>query len=406
MDKITEIENALALFDIGLSSIGKKTNDPLNEFETTAKQLINGLEKILFEPIENKREALDEVLRNALFSSPNPELICKYFNNKAKNVFKKLNEVSSIVHLQNNKTKEGLLFELELLFHALFFEALNVSSEHDTSFVYTPNIQIIGNLKEIFEDKFYKDFEAHFQHNKAYELEDELFAYTSQLAYLLSAKFVNKEKPHYDYDSKLLLHSYKLGYSKGVLYFKENYSNIKDYASSILHNYNSFNDGFVSEGWKDIKRMHPAINFNSEQAFKYGYYSGLVFMAENAFNNYSDIFKTLAQQPKLIVEQKPKLKIDRIALKFVYEGLQITRKNGNEIAKQYGHNSGEKLFQRFTYFSSAANRKGKPNLCTPKKLDNKIKLIESVIELLPTDKQERAKDEVSILKKIYEAEYQ
>lgn len=101
-----------------------------------------------------------------------------------------------------------------------------------------------------------------------------------------------------------------------------------------------------------------------------------------------------------------KLKIDQIALKYAYEGLQITRENGNDIAKEYGHNSGEKLFQRFTYYSSSANRKGKPNLCTPKKLDNKIKLIESIIELLPTDKQERAKDEVSILKKIYEAEYQ
>ncbi len=113
-----------------------------------------------------------------------------------------------------------------------------------------------------------------------------------------------------------------------------------------------------------------------------------------------------AFSPQPIVKQKPELKIDQIALKYAYEGLQITRENGNEIAKEYGHNSGEKLFQRFTYFSSSANRKGKPNLCTPKKLDNKIKLIESIIELLPTDKQERAKDEVLILKKIYEAEYQ
>jgi len=113
-----------------------------------------------------------------------------------------------------------------------------------------------------------------------------------------------------------------------------------------------------------------------------------------------------ALPPQPIVKQKPELKIDQIALKYAYEGLQVTRENGNDIAKEYGHNSGEKLFQRFTYFSSSANRKGKPNLCTPKKLDNKIKLIESIIELLPIDKQERAKDEVSILKKIYEAEYQ
>lgn len=110
--------------------------------------------------------------------------------------------------------------------------------------------------------------------------------------------------------------------------------------------------------------------------------------------------------PQQTEKPKPELTINQIALKYVYLGKQITRENGDEIAKKYGHNSGEKLFQRFTYFSSSANRKGKPNLCTPKKLDNKIKLIESIIELLPTDKQERAKDEVSILKKIYETEYQ
>jgi hypothetical protein len=109
---------------------------------------------------------------------------------------------------------------------------------------------------------------------------------------------------------------------------------------------------------------------------------------------------------KAFIDSIPELKIDQIALKYVYEGLQITRENGNDIAKQYGHNSGEKLFQRFTYYSSPANRKGKPTPCTPKKLDNKIKLIESLIEILPSDKQERAKDEVSILKTIYETEYQ
>lgn len=113
-----------------------------------------------------------------------------------------------------------------------------------------------------------------------------------------------------------------------------------------------------------------------------------------------------ALPPQQTEKPKPELTINQIALKYVYSEIQITRENGNKIAKEYGHNSGEKLFQRFTYYSSAANRKGKPTPCTPKKLDNKIKLIESIIELLPTDKQERAKDEVSILKKIYEAEYQ
>jgi hypothetical protein len=105
-------------------------------------------------------------------------------------------------------------------------------------------------------------------------------------------------------------------------------------------------------------------------------------------------------------KQKPKLTLKQIALKYVYEYSQITRENGNKIAKDYGHNSGEKLFHEFTFFSSLANRKGLPNPCTAKKLDNKIKLLESVIEILSTDNQNRAKDEVSILKKIYESEYQ
>jgi flagellar capping protein FliD len=113
-------------------------------------------------------------------------------------------------------------------------------------------------------------------------------------------------------------------------------------------------------------------------------------------------FQTLANP---IEKQKPELNINQIALKYAYEDLQIiTRKNGNEIAKKYGHNSGEKLFQKFTYFSSSANRKGKPHPFSLKKLDNKIRLIESIIEILPIDKQERAKDEVLILKTMYETE--
>lgn len=111
------------------------------------------------------------------------------------------------------------------------------------------------------------------------------------------------------------------------------------------------------------------------------------------------------EPPQQTEKPKPELTINQIALKYVYSDFQITRENGNEIAKQYGHNSGEKLFQRFTFYSSLANRKGKPHPCTPKKLKNKIELLESVIELLPVDKQSRAKDEVSILKNILEAEY-
>lgn len=37
---------------------------------------------------------------------------------------------------------------------------------------------------------------------------------------------------------------------------------------------------------------------------------------------------------------------------------------------------------------------------------NKIELLQSVVEELPIDKQNRVKDEISILKRIQDAEYQ
>ncbi len=107
-----------------------------------------------------------------------------------------------------------------------------------------------------------------------------------------------------------------------------------------------------------------------------------------------------------VAKTTPTLSLNQIALKYVYESKQITRENGNEIARQYGHTSGEKLFQQYTYYSSAANRKGKPTPLTQKKLSNKIELIESVIAILPTDKKQRAVDELKILKSIFDTEYQ
>jgi hypothetical protein len=103
--------------------------------------------------------------------------------------------------------------------------------------------------------------------------------------------------------------------------------------------------------------------------------------------------------------QKPELTINQIALKYVYSNQQITRENGNEIAKGYGHNSGEKLFQQYTFYSSTTNRKGRPQPCTPRKLKNKIELLESILNLVEPDNQKKIKDEVSILKNIQEAEY-
>lgn len=120
--------------------------------------------------------------------------------------------------------------------------------------------------------------------------------------------------------------------------------------------------------------------------------------ALNDFLNNDNAFEDKLKNKKYTISQ--------IALKYVYENNSITRENGNSIALKYGHNSGEKLFQKFTHYSSTANRKGKPNLCTKKKMQNKIDLIESVIKIISDNKKHRAIDEVNILKTILENEFQ
>lgn len=92
---------------------------------------------------------------------------------------------------------------------------------------------------------------------------------------------------------------------------------------------------------------------------------------------------------------KPKLSMKQIALKYYYEGKLITRANGNEIARQYGQNSGEKLFHEFTYFSSTANRTGSED--SEKKLINKIKLISSIVDSIEEPYNQRAIDELKNL---------
>jgi len=96
--------------------------------------------------------------------------------------------------------------------------------------------------------------------------------------------------------------------------------------------------------------------------------------------------------------RKPELTLREIGLKYFYENLTITRKNGDEIAKEYGHTSGEKLFQHYTHYSSRTNRTGKPFPFTNNKLSFKIKLFEKVITLLPPSMQEPAIDELKIIR--------
>lgn len=126
--------------------------------------------------------------------------------------------------------------------------------------------------------------------------------------------------------------------------------------------------------------------------------------------NFNDLVKPVLNQSSEFKEpENSKLKVNQIALIHAYNGIPITRENAQAIAESFGYiskSSGEGLFQDFIFYGSAANRKGKPNPCTAKKLKNKIDLLESIIKHLTDNAIERAKDEIRILKTLYETDYQ
>ena len=184
----------------------------------------------------------------------------------------------------------------------------------------------------------------------------------------------------------------------------------KDEVLRILKELELFIDSF---GNYELRLVQDRIDLTNHFEKENEYFE-LKNEYKKTFDSIIDIRKQLSNKfrvkcqnlinPKLTTK-KNQLKISQIALKYVYEGSHITRENSNKIVKKFGHTSGDKLYQKYCHYSSTANRKGEPEQCTLKKLNNKIQLIESVIELLPTNKQSKAKDEVSILKTIKENDY-
>jgi hypothetical protein len=95
----------------------------------------------------------------------------------------------------------------------------------------------------------------------------------------------------------------------------------------------------------------------------------------------------------------------QIALIYIYNGQLITRDNGPEIAAKYNRckkTSGDELYCDFQNLSKKINRTGDPG--SLRKLDNGIKLIESIKEYL-SDKGKKQADEDLKLLNIHRIKY-
>lgn len=159
----------------------------------------------------------------------------------------------------------------------------------------------------------------------------------------------------------------------------------------LAHRYNDFKTDF------SINQNRSFLDGNYFNASIINEYKGAI---EKYFINTSS---------KETAAKKSELKVKQIALIYIYNGEQITRDNASQIASKYGYtskNSGEGLFQDYTEFCSTANRKGKPTPFSPKKLQNKIDLFESVVNYLSKDGKRRALDEIATLKSLVDYENQ
>lgn len=238
--------------------------------------------------------------------------------------------------------------------------------------------------------------------------------YTLELAQILCAENLNveiiskgKKREKIVITNMGYFKSYETGYNEGQKYFDKTYT--KNNIEDIRIKYN--------KDWRFAKNSYP-LTFSQKRAKQYGYASGIISKIEDLQNEYpallQDFFKAsnydgIPKSKETIQSNgipNKKLKIKQIALIHVYNGKSITRENSNQVIQKYGHNSGESLFQKFTFYSSTTNRKGKPNPYTLKKLKNKIELLESVLSFIQKDKQQRALDEISILKNILELDFQ
>jgi len=108
--------------------------------------------------------------------------------------------------------------------------------------------------------------------------------------------------------------------------------------------------------------------------------------------------------PPQQINQENKPTADQIALLYYYQGKSITLDNVAEIAKRHGF-KGRRLYNLFTFYSNNTDRKAAPTTNTKIRFRNKIKLFESVIEMLASEYKLKADAELTILTNLYNSDY-
>jgi hypothetical protein len=193
----------------------------------------------------------------------------------------------------------------------------------------------------------------------------------------------------------ILIESYCNGYHDGQSWIKEMFPN----PSSNVMDIHTIR-----------KQLHKAIATlpgigSMKLIYDCGFHAGKL----QTILDWQRVYKALAEVAE-VAETPEGLTVNEFALKLTYEskygkGRQVTRQNADVIIQEIGKKSGEKLFQRFIYYQSDANRTGKPNPSTYKKFQNKILMFQKVADLLSGNAKERAQNELKTLQSLFENEF-
>lgn len=205
-------------------------------------------------------------------------------------------------------------------------------------------------------------------------------------------KRININSPHYR-------ERYIEGYLRGQFYFNNTFRNDPlETKDTIVIN--------ILEAEKRVKKHFGRIDLIlndkvfDDQGYNAGIYADILLFKREKIAFFTEV------QPVEHDLKKDKLTIRQIALKLVYEEAYVTRNSANDLIKEYGHKSGDSLYNHYTEYFNRNDRKAKPNPYSKRKLKNKIKLFESVIEVLSIEYKQKAIDELNILKNYYKTDYE
>lgn len=169
------------------------------------------------------------------------------------------------------------------------------------------------------------------------------------------------------------------------------YGRLNEYQNKLTAIKLDSTDITVLDITNDVLRIFDTAQYNFKHSL--GLYNKEIQTIEIQPTN-QPLIEPITPEPSQTTNSKPKLSLSQIALIYVYNGEQITRHNGNEVAAKYGHKSGDKLYQNYNRYNSKSNRMGSG---TEKEDNYKINLLQSVVALVNTDKKQQVLDEIETL---------